>query len=195
MADELKRRLVHSSGSGLVALYLLANYFDLGLTWRGFQILMVILALGVIGVEFLRLRVGLEWAIYDKLTREYEQNRFAGYGYYMVSMTIAVLLFPEEIALPAMLMLALGDPISGAVSDNSLKRIKGPKVLGTMFVVSALLAAPFLYEAPLAVLAAAVGATIADGVTLRLGDFIVDDNLTIPIYASALAYLALFLPA
>jgi dolichol kinase len=191
MADELKRRLVHSSGAGLVALYLLASFLELGLTWDRFRVLMVILALGVIGLEFLRLRVGLDWAIYDKLTREYEQDQFAGYGYYMVSMAVAVLVFQPAIALPAMLMLAIGDPISGAVSDDTLKTVKGPTVLITMFVVSAVLAAPFLYEAPLAVLAAALGATIADGVKVRIGDFIVDDNLTIPIYASVLAYLAL----
>ncbi|MDQ2050339.1 dolichol kinase [Natronolimnohabitans sp. A-GB9] len=191
MADELKRRLVHSSGAGLVALYLLADYVDLGLTWDRFRILMVVLAVGTIGLEFLRLRVGLDWWIYDKLTREYEQDQFAGYGYYMVSMTVAVLLFDPQIALPAMLMLAIGDPISGAVSDDSLKFLKGPKVLVTMFVVSALLAAPFLHDSPLAVFAAALGATIADGVKLRLGDFIVDDNLTIPIYAGVLAWVVL----
>ncbi|WP_293029270.1 dolichol kinase [Natronococcus sp.] len=191
MADELKRRLVHSSGAGLVALYLLATFLELGLTWDRFRVLMVLLALGVIGLEFLRLRVGLDWAIYDKLTRDYEQDQFAGYGYYMVSMTVAVLLFQPAVALPAMLMLAIGDPISGAVSDDTLKTVKGPKVLVTMFVVSAVLAAPFLYEVPLAVLAAALGATIADGVKVRIGDFIVDDNLTIPIYASVLAYFAL----
>ncbi|OVE83458.1 diacylglycerol/polyprenol kinase family protein [Natronolimnobius baerhuensis] len=191
MADELKRRLVHASGSGLVALYLLANYLELGLTWDYFRVLMVVLSLGVIGLEFLRLRVGLEWAIYDKLTRDYEQDQFAGYGYYMVSMTVAVLVFQPAIALPAMLMLALGDPISGAVSDDSLKTVKGPQVLVTMFVVSAIIAAPFLYESPLAVFAAALGATIADGIKVRIGDFIVDDNLTIPVYASVLAWLAL----
>ncbi|APX97585.1 diacylglycerol/polyprenol kinase family protein [Natronorubrum daqingense] len=196
MADELKRRLVHSSGAGLVALYLLANYADLGLTWPRFQALMVVLALGTIGLEFLRLQVGLDWTIYDKLTREYEQDQFAGYGYYMVSMTVAVLLFDPQIALPAMLMLALGDPISGAVSDDSLKFVKGPKVLVTMFVVSAIIATPFLYELPLAVVAAALGATIADGVKLRIGDYIVDDNLTIPIYAGVLAWLVVeFVPA
>ncbi|WP_436346229.1 dolichol kinase [Natronorubrum sp. FCH18a] len=195
MADELKRRLVHSSGAGLVALYLLSDAFELGLTWFRFRALMVVLALGTIGLEFLRLQVGLDWQLYDKLTRDYEQNQFAGYGYYMVSMTVAVLLFEPQIALPAMLMLAIGDPISGAVSDDSLKFVKGPKVLVTMFVVSAIIAAPFLYEHPLAVLAAAVGATIADGVKLRLGGYIVDDNLTIPIYAGALAWIALeFVP-
>ncbi|ELY35840.1 diacylglycerol/polyprenol kinase family protein [Natronorubrum tibetense] len=195
MADELKRRLVHSSGAGLVALYLLADYFELGLTWPRFQVLMVVLAVGTIGLEFLRLQVGLDWQIYDKLTRDYEQDQFAGYGYYMVSMTVAVLLFDPQIALPAMLMLAIGDPISGAVSDDSLKFVKGPKVLVTMFVVSAIIAAPFLFEYPLAVLAAALGATIADGIKVRIGDYIVDDNLTIPIYASLLAWVVIeFVP-
>lgn len=195
MADELKRRLVHSSGSGLVVLYLLADYVELGLTWSRFRVLMLVLAVGTLGLEFLRLRVGLDWSIYDTLTREYEQDQLAGYGLYMISMTVVVLLFQPKIALPAMLMLALGDPVSGAVSDDTLKRIKSAKVLVTMFVVSAIIATPFLYEQPLAVVAAAFGAAVADGVTLKIGDYIVDDNLTIPIYAGVLAYLVLeFVP-
>ncbi|EMA29346.1 diacylglycerol/polyprenol kinase family protein [Halobiforma nitratireducens] len=191
MADELKRRLVHASGSGLVALYLLADSLEFGLTWSRFQALMVVLAVGALALEFVRLRVGLDWWIYEKLTREYEQEKIAGYGLYMISMTVVVLLFEPQIALPAMLMLALGDPISGAVSDNTLKRVKGPKVLGTMFVVSAILAAPFLYEHPLAVVGAALGATLADGIKLSIRGYIVDDNLTIPIYASVLAWLTI----
>ncbi|QRV17116.1 dolichol kinase [Haloterrigena salifodinae] len=191
MADELKRRAVHASGAGLVALYLLAAQFDLGLTWDRFQLLMGLLAVGTIALEFLRLYVGVELSLYDSLTREYEQDQFAGYGYYMLSMTVAVLFFEPRVALPSMLMLAIGDPISGTVSDDSLKFVKGPKVLVTMFVVSTLIAALFLHETPLAVVAAAVGATVADGVKLRIGDFIVDDNLTIPIYAGLLATLVL----
>ncbi|WP_049928966.1 dolichol kinase [Halopiger goleimassiliensis] len=195
MADELKRRLVHASGSGLVVLWLLSESLELGLTWGLFRALMVVLAIGTIGLEALRLGVGLEWWIYDKLTREYERDQFAGYGYYMFSMTVVVLLFEPAIALPSMLMLAIGDPISGAVSDDSLRTVKGPTVLVTMFVVSAALAAPFLYEQPLAVVAAALGATVADGVKVQIGEFVVDDNLTIPIYAAVLAYAVLeFVP-
>ncbi|MFC6719641.1 dolichol kinase [Natrialbaceae archaeon GCM10025810] len=189
MADELKRRLVHASGSGLVALWLLANALEVPLTWGRFRLLMIVLALGTIVLEFLRLRVGLELWLYDKLTREYEQKQFAGYGYYMISMTLVVLVFGPDVALPAMLMLSLGDPISGAVSSDSLERIKPPRVLVTMFVVSTLIASLFLPLA--AALAAALGATIADGITHRVGEYIVDDNLTIPIYASVLAWAVL----
>lgn len=194
MADELKRRLVHASGSGLVALYLLADALDLGLTWTRFRFLMVTLAAGALVLEFLRLRVGLDWRLYDALTREYEQDNPAAYALYMISTAAVVLVFAPEIALPSMLMLALGDPISGAVSDDSLQRIKPPKVLITMFLVSTVLAVPFLPLA--AALAAALGAMLADGVTLEIRTYIIDDNLTIPVYASVLAFLALeFLPA
>ncbi|MFC6769242.1 dolichol kinase [Natrinema soli] len=189
MADELKRRLVHASGSGLVALYLLADYLEAGLTWPRFKILMVAIATGALVLEFLRLRVGLDWRLYDVLTREYEQDNPAGYALYMISMAIVVVVFQQDIALPAMLMLSLGDPISGAVSDNTLQRVKPPKVLITMFLVSTVIAIPFL---PIGVaLVAALGATLADGVTLEIRTYIIDDNLTIPIYAACLAWLVL----
>ncbi|MFD1565217.1 dolichol kinase [Haloarchaeobius amylolyticus] len=189
MADELKRRLVHASGSGLVVLYLLADALELGLTWFRFQLLLVLLATGALVLEFLRLQVGLNWRLYDVLTREYEQDNPAAYALYMISMAAVVVVFEPDIALPAMLMLALGDPISGAVSDNTLQRVKPPKVLVTMFLVSTVVAIPFL---PLAVaVIAALGATLADGVTLEIRTYIIDDNLTIPIYAACLAWLAL----
>ncbi|QCW04837.1 dolichol kinase [Natrinema pallidum] len=189
MADELKRRLVHASGSGLVALYLLADFLELGLTWPRFRVLMIVLATGALVLEFLRLQVGLDWRLYDVLTREYEQDNPAAYALYLISMAAVVVIFKPAIALPAMLMLALGDPISGAVSDNTLQRVKSPTVLGTMFLVSTIIALPFL---PLtAALLAAAGATLADGVTVEIRTYIIDDNLTIPIYASCLAYLVL----
>lgn len=195
MADELKRRLVHASGSGLVALYLLAQYLDLGLTWFRFQLLLIALALGAVGLEFLRLQVGLEWWLYDKLIRTYEHDQFAGYGWYMVSMAVVVLAFQPRVALPAMLMLAIADPISGVYSADSLRRVKRPRTLVGTFVLCAILATPFLYDRPLAVVAAALGATIADGVTVRRGDFVLDDNLTIPIYAGFAAWAVItFVP-
>ncbi|ELZ19254.1 diacylglycerol/polyprenol kinase family protein [Natrinema limicola] len=189
MADELKRRLVHASGSGLVVLYLLADALELGLTWFRFQLLLILLATGALVLEFLRLQVGLDWRLYDVLTREYEQDNPGAYALYLISMAAVVVVFEPAIALPAMLMLALGDPISGTVSDNTLQRIKPPKVLITMFLVSTVVAIPFL---PLAVaMIAALGATLADGVTLEIRTYIIDDNLTIPIYAACLAWLAL----
>lgn len=189
MADELKRRLVHASGSGLVALYLLARSLDLPLTWPRFRLLMAVLAAGALVLEFFRLYVGLDWRVYDVLTRDYERDNPAGYALYLISMAAVVLVFAPEVALPAMLMLAIGDPVSGAVSADRLERVKPPKVLLAMFSVCTLLALPFL--PPAAAVAAAAGATVADGVTLRIATYIVDDNLTIPPYAAIAAWLVL----
>jgi len=51
-------------------------------------------------LEFLRLRIGLDWRLYDVLTREYEQDNPAGYALYMISMAIVVVIFQQDIALP-----------------------------------------------------------------------------------------------
>jgi len=103
--NEIGRRLVHSSGVLAPAAYLLGI-----LTWTQ---LGAVLALGV-GIaavlEAIRLSYGLEWWIYENLTREYEQEKVAGYALYMVGFAFLALLLPPEIAIPGMLMLAIGDP-------------------------------------------------------------------------------------
>ena len=169
------RRIVHASGSVLPALYLL----DLA-TWQQVQALFVVAAVATGVLEFFRLRVGLDWFVYEHLTREYEQDSIAGYMLYMVSSTAVVLVAAPEIAIPAVLMLMLGDPISGTVSDNQLRVVKRPRELAAMFVVCALIALPFHHTAPLAVVLGGVGGMLADGVKPIIGDYVVDDNLTIP---------------
>ncbi len=50
----------------------------------------------------------------------------------------------ETIAVPAMLMLAVGDPISGLLGSSDASNIKQAWVLLVMFGVCTLLAAPFV---------------------------------------------------
>jgi hypothetical protein len=88
-----------------------------------------------------------------------------------------------------MLMLTLGDPVSGLLGSGELRTVKQPRVLATMFVVCAALAWPFL--TPAAVVVAALAATLADGVKPRVRGYVVDDNLTIPLAASLAAWVAL----
>jgi len=186
MADELKRRLVHASGSGLVALYLLAQALELGLSWRLFQGLLVVLATGAVGLEILRLHFGLEWWLYDKLTREYEQDSVAGYAMYVFSGSLTGIVFEPRIAIPAILMLTLADPISGQLSADELRVVKRPVVLATMFGVCAVIAS---FWVPLsAAILGGFAAMVADGVKPIIKGFVVDDNLTIPIYAAVAMY-------
>ena len=193
--SELKRRLVHASGTGLPVLYLLG-----WLSWRqlGYLLLFGSAVAGVL--EILRLYVGLDWAIYDELTREYEQDNPAGYALYMFSQTAVALIFGPGIAIPGMLMLTIGDPISGILSSNRVSQAKRVTTLAAMFVVCFALAWPFVRPVapspPVAVVASSVGAlgaTVADGFKPVVAGYVVDDNASIPPMASVGIWVVLAL--
>lgn len=183
MSDEVGRRLVHVAGIGFPALYLLEL-----LAWASLRALLITGTVVVVILEALRLGAGLRSRIYDHLTRDYEADTFAGYGYYMIGITLVALVFDPEIAIPAMLMLMLGDPLSGLSSGHDPGRIKRWQALGAMSILSLVVALPFtlsIQPSPtwgvLTALCGAVPATIADGVRVTVNDRIIDDNLTIPL--------------
>jgi dolichol kinase len=194
MADEVKRRLVHAIGAGLPALYLL----ELA-PWRVVAGLAVV-GMAVAGVlEALRLSGRLEWRVYDVLTREYEQDNPAGYALYFVGMAVVAVGFAgtPTVAVAAMLMLAIGDPISGLLGTAGAEGVKEPVVLAVMFLVCFAMAVPFavgLVGPAAGVGAAALGAvvaTVADGVKPVVAGYVVDDNLTIPVGGGVALWLGL----
>jgi len=180
--SELKRRLVHASGTGLPFLYILGF-----VSWTQFGLVMLAWSAVTAALEFFRLVVGLDWAIYDELTRSYEQTNVAGYALYMFSITAVVLVFAPYIAVPAALMLTIGDPISGLLgTTREADESKRLRTLGAMFVVCLAVSAPFLVPAAgtivgiAAAVAAALAATVADGFKPVIAGYVVDDNLSIP---------------
>jgi len=187
MANEFARRLVHASGAVVPGLYLA----DL-LAWEQVRYLLVLGILVTVGLETARLILGFDWVVFDKLTREYEQDNPAGYALYVFSGSVTGLVFRPEIAVPAILMLTLADPVSGALSVNELRTVKRPRVLVAMFAICTGLAAIWV---PLsAALLGGLAATVADGVKPVIRGYVVDDNLTIPIaaaigMAAGIAYL------
>ncbi|RLM56875.1 dolichol kinase [Halobellus sp. Atlit-31R] len=188
-ASELKRRLVHASGTGLPLLYVLGF-----VTWSQFGLVMILCSATAAVLEFVRLVVGLEWSIYDELTRAYEQTNVAGYALYMFSVTAVTLVFAPSVAVPATLMLTLGDPVSGLLgTTREADEHKRPRTLAAMFTVCLLVSVPFLVPAAgvvvggAAAIAAALGATVADGFKPVLAGYVVDDNLSIPPVAAVAA--------
>ena len=179
--SEIGRRLVHVSGTSLPVLYLLG-----WVSWTQLGYLLVFGSLVVAVLEVLRLQVGLDWWIYRELTREYEQDNPAGYALYFFSMTAVALVFAPYVAIPGMLMLTIGDPISGILGSNDAGTAKQAGVLLVMFGVCFALAWPFVDSVapfPIAVAAAglgALGATLADGLKPVVAGYVVDDNLSIP---------------
>ncbi|MFB6104545.1 MAG: dolichol kinase [Halobacteriaceae archaeon] len=179
---ELHRRLVHFAGTGYPALYLLDQSLAIGIvTWPRLQGLVVLSAVVALGLEAFRLTGHLDWAIYDTLTREYEQHHLAGYALYMIGMAVAVLAYDPHIAVPSVLMLTVADPVSGILSAGNLA--KSLVVLLVTFGICLMLAAPFV--SPAVAVAGAAVATVADGVKPVVATYVIDDNLTIPIGAGA----------
>jgi dolichol kinase len=189
MADEVARRLVHASGAAIPGLWLA----DL-LTWTEVRYVLVAGVVLAVLFEFLRLVVGVEWVVFEKLTREYERDNPAGYALYVFGGSVTGLVFRPEIAVPAMLMLTLADPVAGLLSANELRTVKRGRVLAAMFALCAAIAAPFVTP-PTAVLGG-VAAALADGVKPVIRGHVVDDNLTIPLVAATAMFVGVtYLPA
>ncbi|WP_435197582.1 dolichol kinase [Natronomonas sp. EA1] len=184
MRPEVERRLVHAAG----AVFPLA-YVSGVLTWTNTGRLLLLASAVALALEALRLSQRLELRIFDRLTREYEQDHLAGYALYVLSMTATAWLFSPAAAVPGMLMLAVADPISGLLSTGELRPIKRTFVLLAMFGVCTLLALPFVSSVP--AILGGLAATVADGVKPVVRGYVVDDNLTIPPAAAGAITLGL----
>jgi dolichol kinase len=188
MADEVTRRAVHASGTGLPVAYLA----DL-VTYNQFRWLFLAGAVIALGLEAVRLFVGLDWRLYDELTREYEQDNLAGYALYMVAAALVAFGFSPRVGLPAILMLTIADPLSGLLGSGELRTIKEVSVLAVTFVICFVIAIPFVPPVP-AVLGA-FAATLADGMKPVVRGYVIDDNLTIPVAAALAITVGLWLAA
>ena len=197
--SEVARRMVHASGSLVPLGYLLVPDT---MTWQRVQWLLVLALVCALALEFVRLVVGLDWAIYDHLTRSYEQDNVAGYALAIISVAIVVWAATPEVAVPAILMLTLGDPISGLLGSDDSKKVgkedtfeviaKPPRVLGVMFVVCTAIAFALL-RSPVPAVLGGLAAMAADGYKPIVATFVIDDNLTIPLAGAAAMTLGLLL--
>jgi dolichol kinase len=188
MADEVTRRVVHAAGMVFPAI----GIVDPSLWWV-VRLCFFAGAVLALVLEGLRLFVGLDWAIYDKLTREYEQDNVAGYALYVFSSAGVIWVFEPTIAIPAVLMLMIGDPVSGLLGSGELRDVKEGWVMLAMFAVCALLAVPFV--GVVAGTLGALGATLADGFKPVVRGSVIDDNLTIPPVAALSIVVGLDLAA
>jgi len=181
---DLRRRALHLSGS-LVPLAYLANV----LSWRAVQYLLAAGAVLAFVLEAIRLFVGLDWAIFDRLTREYEQQNPAGYALAVIAAALVGWVFAPAIAVPAILLLTVVDPVAGLLSDvDDVDRLKAPWVMAVSFGLALALSVALL---PLrAAVPAAVVVVLADAVKPRIRGFVIDDNASIPIGAAVVAWLA-----
>ncbi len=186
---DYQRRIIHLSGS-LIPLAYLAEI----LSWRVIRYLLALGAAVAIGLEVIRLFVGLDWAIFDRLTRPYEQTNPAGYALAVIASALVGWVFAPEIAVPALLCLTIADPVSGVLSTvDDVDRWKAPWVMAVTFLVCLAITVPLL--ALRAAIPVAVIVVVADAVKPRLWGFVIDDNFSIPVSAAVVGWLAIsFVP-
>lgn len=155
------------------------------LTWPQLQAVLVVGTVGTLVLEYLRLSGRIDWFIYDHLTREYEQDDPGAYALYAIAVTLVALVFPVRAAIPAMVLLAIADPISGILSNRGTVGPKRGTVLAATFLVGVILA--MLVNVPFwPAIAGGIATAVADGMKPTIMGYVLDDDFTIPI-ASATA--------
>jgi dolichol kinase len=191
LKQEIIRKFIHiSSGIVISVLYTFSekDLLIISLLFTLFIILFleVLRFRGMVSVPFLRDR---------------EKKKVGGHAFFMLGAFISILLFDKQIAIASILMLAIGDAASGlaqAVKRRALGReeaykrgIKPPDVILIMLSVS-FLVGYYTIDLLTIAISGAIGATIADGVQLRIYGISIDDNLTIPLYSGFLMTLVSF---
>jgi hypothetical protein len=177
MGDLVWRRIVHMSGA-LVLLYFVFPGDFWVTPWP--QTTTVILLLLLEAGLFIELFRHLGY-VDVPVIRPYERDRIAGYCWYAMGLTFAVLLFPEPVAVAVVLGAAFVDPLIGEFRRRGVPRAYS----GLAFGAYALMAGGSLYAlGGWAALPAVVGALVAAAVALaveRLRAPFVDDDFTMPV--------------
>lgn len=187
--EEAKRKTIHICGVAIPVLYL---FLQKELIIIGFVLALFAICI----IEWLR----LSGVISLPFLRDKEQKKIGAYVFFVIGAFISILIFEKSIAIAAILMLVIGDAVSGmagplmSVDTPELyeKRMKRPLVMLVMSVTCLVIGWLVLHSVPVAV-SGAFGATIADGVPLRIHSVQIDDNLTIPLFSGMLMSFVLIL--
>lgn len=195
LVREIKRKTIHITGLSVpIGIVVFGKIYTAGMIAFALVVALVLEA------GRLRGRISLP------ATRDHEQDKVAGYIYYIFGSLVTVALFQPMIALTSMLMLSLGDAVSGLVGSvlmnanvreqNIRWRFKPLPIVASMFL--ACLAIGYLSSGltrlPWEIyLFGALGATLADSMALVVCNKGLDDNLTIPIFSGIMMSLAALL--
>ncbi len=121
--------------------------------------------------------------------------RFPGKGllFLIAGCLFVIKLYPKSIALAAMAIVAIGDPLSHVISGNFKSKItKRKNILGIILsIIAAGFFASLFVPMNFAFIASACALT-AEVMVIKLGEDPVDDNLLIPLVAGTVLYLLMF---
>ncbi len=180
---EIKRQLVHVFVG--VAIVLLLN-FDL----INASILFIIFIIGlVLSLSSKKFHIPLIHTFLETFDRKKDLEEFPGKGavFYFLSSFIVVLIFPKDIAMASIIILALGDSVSRIVGPYGY--LKHPFHNEKFFegviagAIAGFIGAVFFVPGILALFGSLVS-MLLEGLDLEIKGFKIDDNLLIPIVAA-----------
>jgi len=185
---EIRRQVAHLIG-GII--YVALIYLDV-LTASVAGILLLIYIL--ISIISRKMKIPLFSPIFELFEREEDLKKFPGKGtiLFMASIFICLLLFPKDIAMASIVILAIGDSIGPLVGQygnikspfNKKKYIEGGIAGGIAATIGAM-----IFVSPLEAAFAATIAMIAEGVDWKLGKDKLDDNIIMPLVAGGIIML------
>jgi len=184
---EMNRRIIHFSGVIIPIAYLMGI-----VSWKFIGVILFILSLIVLKLEYVRLYHGFDNIIYDNLTRTYEADSIAGYALYVIGIFLAWLFYPPIAAISGMLMLSVGDPISGIIGSIEETDETQWWIVIIIFVTCSFIVLPVtilelgISYGIISAIIGSVGAVIVDEFKPRINGQIIDDNLTIPLVSGLL---------
>lgn len=183
---ELRRKAIHITGSFIAIGY----YF---ISKEAALVLLSFLNVLFLIIEYLRLKAIISFP--ETLLRPHENKKVAGYIYFTIAALLCILVFDKAIAIASLLMLAIGDAVSGIAgammnvnARYSLPRTKPLPIITVMFSVCIIIGVLLNMYENLSLdiyIAGAIGATLGDAVPIRIREKTVDDNLVIPITAGS----------
>ena len=188
--SELARQILHVFiGCFVIALILFVKYRVVLITLFSIFLLSIILSL-----ISLKKRLPFIGFLIDKTGRE-SDIKFPGKGFifFIAGSLLAIKLFPQDIALVAIVVLTFGDAVSNLFGSyvNNKKKLPGNtrNIHGTLaaIIISFLIALFFI--TPIYAATAAIVGMFAEALSIRLGEKEADDNLIVPLAAGVACYL------
>ncbi|MGI0139753.1 MAG: hypothetical protein ACREBT_01160 [Thermoplasmata archaeon] len=106
LGDRIWRRILHGLGAGALLYYVLPP----NVLWVVPNVVIPFLALAIVlAIEAMRLGGAIEVPV----IRPYEARRPASYAYFAIAIVIAIVAFPQAIAIAVVLGTAIVDPLAG----------------------------------------------------------------------------------
>ena len=179
------RRLFHA-GNGLVVAF---SPPALGLERRGLLLILSSLLVVLFAFDLVRLRVpgvnAFFFKAFPSLASPREAKQAASSTWYVCGVVLAYAFFPSRIAVPAIVVLALADPMASIVGRLwGRRRVGNGTVLGSLVFLFVALAVLSAFFGPASAVVPALVVTCVEVLPWRL-----DDNLTVVVGGATVLWL------